>query len=278
MDTGTDHPSEAAANIERLDNINAQPTNIQWLQTFELGYAADSSGPAGMGGTTTSTTDQVDSDTTDARCFACQTVHTNLFRCAKCGVAAYCQKDCQVLDWKVSGGKHKLACASYKRVGRQQQFSNQADLASARSEIFQKIRLYACAFGVYKTRNLGRGFLFCQCQHSLAEMSLAIPKDCRGQPIHNRSVLLHYLTLGEFDAEVCRDDFEMALARSALQQAVNTTYDDKTQMILLFRFRCGHVALGMAPLPLPYSACLKLGMDYFQQSDSPALQLNIDDT
>lgn len=272
--------TEATASAtERLDALNAQPANIEWLETLELGYAADSSGVAGMG-TATTTTNATTTDESDARCFYCRTVHTNLFRCARCNVAAYCQKDCQVNDWKtnVGGGRHKVACASYKRLGRQQQFSSAQDQATARFELFQRVRLYACAYACFKTRNLGRGFLFCQCQHSLAEMSLAIPKDCRGRPVVGaRAVLLHYLTLGEFDAEVCRDDFEMALVRGSLQNAVHDAYDDRQQVVLLWRFRCGHVALGVAPLPLPYQACLKLGLDYFEQSDPPALQLNIDD-
>jgi MYND finger len=282
--------SSTADDKTNLTTLNARPTGIQWIETLELGYASDAAAE-------TSADPQAKTDNDDDTiCFFCQTGHVKLFRCSKCQVAAYCQKDCQVQDWKV--GRHKHACDSYKRLGRYETFSNtigdssreqeaaDSNKALARQDVFARIRLYACAYAVFKTRNLGRGFLFLQSQHTLAQMSLAIPKDVRGRDMSSssscrqagpRAMLLHYLTLGEFDAELCRDDFEMAMLRTPLQRAVLQDYNDQTHVVLLWRFRCGHTALGIAPLTPDYGIALKLGLDYFGESDPPSLQLNIDD-
>jgi hypothetical protein len=91
-----------------------------------------------------------------------------------------------------------------------------------------------------------------------------------------RAVLIHFLTIGEFDAEVCRDDFELAMVRTALKDVLQS-YDPKKECILLFRFRCGHMALGKAVLVPDYNICKKLGHDYFSDSQAGALQLNLDD-
>lgn len=91
-----------------------------------------------------------------------------------------------------------------------------------------------------------------------------------------RSVLLHYLTMGEFDSEVCRDDFELAAVRTPLRKAVEE-YTEQTSLVLLTRFRCGHMALGVAQLVPDYGICKSLGKDYFSANTSAALQLNLDD-
>ena len=124
--------------------------------------------------------------------------------------------------------------------------------AEARGDIFQRVRFYACAYAVHQSSTLGRGFLFLQSDKSLASMLLDNPQDALGRPILNRSVLLHYLTLGEYDSEVCRDDFEMATIRSELKELLEN-YDEQTQVVLLMRFRCGHLALGTALLVPDYA-------------------------
>jgi hypothetical protein len=88
--------------------------------------------------------------------------------------------------------------------------------------------------------------------------------------------LLHFLTQGEFDSEVCRDDFELALMRTPLKDAVET-YDTEKEVVLLCRFRCGHMALGKAALVPDYGICKKLGQDYYSENTAGALQLNLDD-
>jgi hypothetical protein len=92
-----------------------------------------------------------------------------------------------------------------------------------------------------------------------------------------RSVLIHYLTMGEYDTEVCRDDFELAAVRSTLLEAVDS-YDPQTSVVLLMRFRCGHVAIGISPLVPDFSICKSLGKDYYDDNSTGALQLNLDNT
>jgi hypothetical protein len=196
-----------------------------------------------------------------------------LLRCGRCGVASYCQKECQVNDWKQ---KHKVACDSYKRVGRSMELKVAADQEQARKEVFQRVRLYACAYAVFRSQTLGQGFLFIQSDSSLATLSLTFPKDSYGHETPPRSLLLYYLTLGEFDSEVSRDDFELAMVRNKLTESVQV-YDRKKQVVVLMRFRCGHVALGTALLVPEFNVLNKLGRDYFSENNSGALQLNLDD-
>jgi len=195
-------------------------------------------------------------------------------KCSKCKVAGYCEKDHQIQDWKEGG--HKPACASYARVGATMKLQSQDDKQAARDEIFGRVRFYACPYAVHKYAELGRGFLFVQSDRTLACMSLLKPQDSYGRPTGMRSLLTHYLTLGEYDQEVCRDDFEMAEVRSELQQAVNS-YVEQKEAVVLMRFRCGHVALGVAPLCSKYSVCQQLGRSYFADNTAGALQLNLDD-
>lgn len=231
------------------------------MQSIELGYSSsnayESSKPESM------------------ICFNCGAPHAKLLRCAKCQVATYCQRECQVQDWKV--GKHKMACSSYKRVGPQMILASEEVKHESCSDLFGRIRFYACPYAVHKSQTLGRGFLFIQSDLTLAALSLAIPKDTYGRRTSNRAVLVHFLTQGEYDAEVCRDDFEMAAVRSSLQEVVSS-YDEENEVVLLFRFRCGHVSIGKSPLVPDYRICKKLGQDYFAENDTASLQLNIDDT
>jgi hypothetical protein len=91
-----------------------------------------------------------------------------------------------------------------------------------------------------------------------------------------RAVLIHFLTIGEFDAEVCREDFELAMVRAKLMDVVES-YNVEKECITLFRFRCGHMALGKATLVPDYKICKKLGQDYYSENQAGALQLNLDD-
>lgn len=154
---------------------------------------------------------------------------------------------------------------------------SEEDKAAARKDVFQRIRFYACPYAVQKEGILGKGFLLLQSDCTLAELSLPLPKSSTGRPINKvRAVLLHYLTVGEYDSEVCREDFELAAVRSKLQEAVDA-YDVRTNVVLLMRFRCGHVALGVAPLVPDYVICKSLGKEYYGNSTAGALQLNLDD-
>lgn len=242
------------------EQVTKTPSYLEWFRVEELGYEEESSKPPAD---------------TDRLCFHCATPHTKLFKCGKCRVAAYCQKDCQVQDWKK---QHKGTCATYKRVGLDMRgLVGQADAqAAARLEIFHRVRFYACAYAAFQEATLGRGFLFLQADQSLAALSLAVPKDCYGRTLPNRGVMVHYLTMGEYDAELCRDDFELATVRTDLQKAVED-YDEQQEVVLMMRFRCGHVACGKAQLSMPYGSFRKLGTDFFAEQNAACLQLNIDD-
>jgi hypothetical protein len=161
------------------------------------------------------------------------------------------------------------------------------DLQSTlRDELFGRIRFYACPYAVFKYGQLGRGFLFLQSDRTLLDLSYATPKDgITGRSFvdndpwnksQNRAVLIHYLTLGEFDSELCREDFELYHVRARLQEAIDT-YDPERHVVLLCRFRDGHMAVGTAVLVPDYGICQKLGQDYYASNDSGALQLNLDD-
>ena len=232
------------------------PNSVEWIKEIELGYK--------------------ESSPRSIVCFSCgiqgsSENSTRLYKCSKCGVAAYCSRDCQLMDWK--SGRHKMACPSFARVA----ISPISDETKEkiRNELFSRIRFYVCPYAIFRTAELGRGFLFLQTDRTLQEMAPYIPKDFTGHTIQ-RSVLLHFLTLGEFDSEVCRDDFELALLRTPLEDAVET-YDTEKEVIFLCRFRCGNMALGRAALVPDYRICKSLAKDYYGKNTAGALQLNLDD-
>jgi MYND finger len=289
---------------------------IRWINVLELSYCVDSLYPAQ---TETAATNDKDFDTTSKSttvigsiCFACgqEPQSTNPLKlCGQCRIAGYCSKECQVRDWKI---RHKRACSSYQRIvikknvtdtegnfgntnnteaeqvvdsnySKSQSnsdwvFVSNDDQCTVRNEFFGRTRFYICPYAVFRYLELGRGFLFIQTNHTLIMTSLAVPIDCYGRSLGMRSCTVHYLTVGEYDQEICRDDFEMAIMRNELHDAV-TQYDPMTQIVLLLRFRCGHVALGIASLVPDYKLCQRLGRDYYASNTAMgALQLNLDDT
>jgi hypothetical protein len=82
----------------------ATPSHFDWKQCAELGYA---DGP------------DSNDDMADPICFHCGSKSpastsnaTALSRCAKCQVAAYCSRECQLANWKKgAGGGHKFCCS-----------------------------------------------------------------------------------------------------------------------------------------------------------------------
>lgn len=295
--------SSSSSNNSKAE-LDHSPSAVDWKQVLELGYS------------TSSSTSSIDGSTTTTRrngnvCFHCSSIGSSsnnnnsnstasadsskqqqqqqrLLTCSRCHVATYCSKECQIKDWKSKtkgGGGHKQTCASYARVGPNMHITNLTDQIAARNEILARIRYYAFPYAVQKAQTLGRGFLFVQSNHTLATMSLDKPIEnscCFGRvnsiipTATNRSLLLYYLTVGEYDVEVCRDDFELTLVRTKLRQAVEE-YDEETQVVILMRFRCGHMALGTAPLVPEYQVCKSLGKDYYQNVSSGALELHLDD-
>jgi len=253
----------AAPASPSLTDANLPGPSIEWVKDLELDYERN---------------DNIISK--KLLCFGCGSAGSDdskeLSKCCRCQVAMYCSKECQVSDWKKGGHKH--ACKFYVRldVNNDRGRLKTENKATARTDIYGRFRLYACAYNVHKCTEIGKGFLFIQSECSLATLSLPIPTDGYGHK-QVRSVLMHYLTMGEYDVEVCRDDFEMAQVRGELLDLVNT-YDEEKSIVLLMRFRCGHLAVGLAPLVPDFAVCKKLGKDYFANENSAgALQLNLDD-
>jgi hypothetical protein len=197
---------------------------------------------------------------------------------------------------------HKFTCNAYKRVGEDMIIPCTTDREEIRHEILTKIRFYAYPYAVFtaqqnsttyveggggvgdddnnnNTINSTRGFLFIQSDSSLAVMSLPVPILSSGHAYpHCRSVILHYLTVNEFITEVCnRHDFELTCLTNELRDAVET-YNEMIELVILMRFRCGHVALGIVSLVPDYNLCLVLGKEYYGAGEiGQPVQLNIDD-
>ena len=152
------------------------------------------------------------------------------------------------------------------------------DKESARQDVFQRIRFYACPYFVYKSESRKeRGLLFIQSDSTLAEMSLPIPILANGLPMEKtRSILMHFLTIDEYDKELCRDDFELTIVRKNLNTAVSE-YEESKQIVVMMRFRCGHISVGVTNLVPDYSLCKTLGKEYYANAGTGAVQLNLDD-
>lgn len=168
--------------------------------------------------------------------------------------------------------------AAYKRVGEDMMIIFSDDKDSARQDILSRIRFYANPYAVHKSSTVGRGFLFVQSDSSLAVLSTPGPILSNGRVCRTpRSILLHFLTVKEYETELCLDDFELAQASKELKAAVSS-YDEKKEVPVLLRFRCGHVAVGVVPLVPDYKLCAVLGKEYYGSGQGDgALQLNIDD-
>jgi hypothetical protein len=252
MATAEEKALEAEGAAIQLENPLAKvASSVEWLKEIELGYN--------------------DPALQSVVCFSCGESTKKLSKCGKCQVAAYCSRDCQMSDWKT--GRHKMACPSYARVA-QTPISDKTK-QEIRNELFQRIRFYVCPYAVLRTSELGRGFLFLQTDRTLQDLSTYIPKDCTGHTV-TRSILLHFLTLGEFDSEVCKEDFELAMMRTPLKDAIDS-YETEKEVIILCRFRCGNMSLGKAVLVPDYGICKKLGQDYYAENPAGAVQLNLDD-
>ena len=291
--SNNDSQNSAAATIveKAAPVLNSPIQSITWTKVVELCYSLPNS------------TSSPNADVTKRSvCFCCEKQGDSTFKlCGQCKVAKYCCRECQLQDWKK---RHKRACASYQRMTYKNIPSGSTDtdndnenknegtvckkvwalrsdeiMCDVRNDFFGKIRFYVCPYSVLRYSELGRGFIFLQANHTLHNTSLLIPIDCDGYHLATRSCSVHYLTSGEYDQEVCRDDFEMTMVRQELNDAI-AQYDPTKQIVVLMRFRCGHVALGTTALVPDYKLCQHLGREYYDQcTGSPigSLQLNLDE-
>lgn len=172
----------------------------------------------------------------------------------------------------------KTITKAYKRVGEDMTIIFSEDKDTAKQDILSRIRFYAYPYAIHKSKSTGRGFLFVQSDSSLSVLSLPGRIMSNGRTYSKqRSVILHWLTMKEFSSEVCMDDFELAGVSKELKEVVES-YDEKVEIPILARFRCGHVAVGLAPLVPDYKLCEVLGKEYYGDGQGDGgLQLNIDD-
>jgi MYND finger len=272
--TPTSEIMRCELNHQNLDQ-QLPPSIVSWRESVELGYALD---PVEANAS-------CERDHGSRECGYCRRIGAlsdgagpTLKSCARCRAVEYCSRECQTSDWKE---RHKKLCGSYQQLSVDKTgnlvLKDTADKSLVKSAIFSKVRLYACPYAVHQSRSMGRGFVFVQSTATLATMALPSPFEMNGGPLREqRSLILHYLTLGEFDVEVCREDFELATLRPQLKDLVDS-YQPEEELVILARFRCGHLAVGVASLVPEYNACVRLGREYFADHGTDPLQLDIDD-
>jgi hypothetical protein len=213
------------------------------------------------------------------RCFTCHAPSPKS-SCAKCGVAGYCGRECQMADWGKRGmwGGHKQQCAAYKSLGRSQ-LLEASQCHTVVEKLLAQLRLTLCPFALGNGSGSGisgapRGFVFAQVGCSLAQLALPAPRDCAGQrlPPGERAVLLHFVTLAEFDADIADIDPRFAAARTSLADAVES-HDDQQEVVVLARTACGYVAVLGQPLVPEWRIARTLATEF---EGKPELEVQLD--
>ena len=229
-------------------------------------------------------------------CFACG-APTPGSDCAKCGVASYCNRECQMADWSQSkggrwGGHKGAQCEGYKKLGKEQRLPTEAARREVVEALLARVRLYLCPFalahgsgGVVAGADRGkqraaaatkpRGCCFLQVGCTLTQVALPAPRDCAGValPPGERSALLHFVSLAEFEAEIADSDPALGRARAALAEAIKA-HDDQREVVVLVRAHCGTTCILVQPLVPERNVCLQLAGEYEAQE---ALQIDLDE-
>lgn len=284
--------NENDENITSLKQTEHQIVN--WIKSLDLSYDTVNDNER------SAPTAALPFDIPSSGCFFCGNMLESLSTCAKCKVAKYCSRDCQLSDWKsgaswatpadssqssatvVPNVPHKHLCKALQIYGGASlTFSTDDKKETVCNTLWKNIRFYACPYSIHHSDTLGKGFCFIQSQSTLSQ--IAIPRSVFSslyyeQRQDQRSVLIHFLTVGEYDQELCRDDFELASVRDELVAAVNE-YDREKELVILMRFRCGYVTLGTVKKLVPdLKVCRALGRDYYANNRTmKTLQLNLDD-
>ena len=221
-------------------------------------------------------------------CYSCGAPEPRL-KCGKCKVASYCSKECQKKDWKggSEGGWHKMNCGQYKLLTRAGTFPGLEHKKEAVDRgVLQKIRLYLSPFYVHHvskgeggcdaTNGDGGGFVFLQSNNTLEQLSMPgnTLRDCRGPTLPerrvSRQIFMRFMATSEF-RDLAGDDFEMMQLQKPLLDA-SKDHDSKRYIPVLFRARCGFVAVFLSNIALGYEQCRRLGWEDM----SAVVQLNLD--
>ncbi|GMI08517.1 hypothetical protein TrLO_g15968 [Triparma laevis f. longispina] len=216
----------------------------------------------------------------DPLCYTCFAPNPPL-RCGRCNVASYCNKECQLKDWKckATGGYHKLNCPQMKLLTRSGTFPTELlRRTAAETGLLKKVKMYLHPFAVHHHSLKGPGFVFLQSPHTLENLSMPGNglRDCRGgtrgERMESRQVLMTYMKLGDFGS-LTVDDFEMSQVLPSLSKTVEEV-NPAEEIVVLVRVRCGFVGVVRVRIVLGYGVCMKLGEEYEGKED---VQLNIDD-
>ena len=131
--------------------------------------------------------------------------------------------------------------------------------------------MYVFPFYVGKRAKMGDGFLFLQCPAPLEDFFFDTDVTRYGEP-QKRAVVASYVTPKEFDDELVAADFELALARRGVREAVSQA--DESRAAVLCKFRCGFVCAFVTKIVPDVRVCAALCADYDEMA---TLRLNIDD-
>lgn len=141
------------------------------------------------------------------------------------------------------------------------------------SKLLCKVRLHLGPFTIAHYDKQGRGFAFVQSTATAHDLFIARPINSKGRPLE-RSVLIHFLTWGEFVSVVLEDDFEYTVAREPLEEAL-AAYDPEEEYVVLLKLRCGFLAVMRMPLVPSAGACRKLASDY-EWAERTSVKLELD--
>jgi len=247
-----------ARGLQKVEELKGSPATYQWLyEDIKDGFSDGA---------------------TQARhvnciCFHCGSAAPTS-SCSKCGVA-YCSRSCQVADWKMVGGAHKMSCHRYKLLGRSQRVPPEARRLII-SELLGRFRLYLCPFAVHHQQAHGAGLLLVLSESSLSELALPSPKDVWGRPLHpRRSLVLQYATRADLDGADLRESFGGSLPEllPVIAHAVET-YDQLSEVVVLLRCRGGLTVALLCPLVPDFNVCRTLADDY---KGKDALQFDLDE-
>jgi len=190
-------------------------------------------------------------------------------RCAKCGTV-YCSKRCQILSWKQG---HKLECSTINRL--RAGALTQQDERAITELLLRRIRLYLCPMAVSFQTIRGKGYVNLRSNTALEDWLYAGPADSEGRLLQERNVQLLFETFDEFEAKAFEDDFELAVARPKLEEALNG-YNPQEQVVVVILLRCGFLSIVTIPIVPDLSICKQLGAMYRYAELEGPLQLNVD--